>query len=146
MIGGIDWKSPEGTAFQEEMDRLGVRGQCVMTGRLSECDVADHLSVLDYAVLLYESGLSPRNATFLAAMDQNVKIITTSKPDYRPDFPNVLIAKDGPGLAEELCRIMVDNRNKKLPVPVKNYYRDGWKEYTARHLEFYEKVIKGKHA
>lgn len=146
MIGEIDMKSPEGAELDREIMRLGLEKQVIMTGSLNDCGIADHLAVLDFAVLLYSSGLSPRNATFLAALDQNIKVITTFTGKKPPSRQNAFFVEVGPRekMANELEKVIEKNLDKKARPNRSSFFGKGWKEYSDSHLLFYKKTIGGR--
>jgi glycosyltransferase involved in cell wall biosynthesis len=137
-----DWdRDHESINIKNEIEKMGLSEFCVITGFVSDIEAADYLSILDFAVLLYKSGISPRNATFQAAVCQNIKIITTENPVYKPDYEKVLILKDGPELAKDLCQVILKNKDKldkKAPV---DYFEKSWTNYTDKHLEIYSELL-----
>ncbi len=145
LIGNLEErnsKNPHVIALMKHIKELGLKKECIITGYLSDKAVSDYLSVLDFAVLLYKSGVSPRNATFLAALAQNIKIITTENENFRPPYKNVFIVKDDPAIVENICGIILKNKNKPAADSKRDFYKESWEKFTEKHLEVYRKVLK----
>ncbi len=61
------------------MDDLKIKDKVVMTGYVPNSEkVADYLYISDVCVLPYTDGVKSRYTSFLAACNQNIKVITTS--------------------------------------------------------------------
>lgn len=148
LIGDIferDMSNPRVIELQDEIKRLGLSENCSSTGYIADEKAADYLSILDYAVLLYKSGVSPRNATFLAAAAQGIKIITTSNPAYKPDYPLAFMIGMEEDILERIVSIILDDRKKAKPHATgKNlFYRKSWEAFVKKHLEVYFRVLGG---
>lgn len=61
------------------MDYFKIRDRVIITGYVPNSEkVADYLYISDVCVLPYKDGVKSRYTSFLAACNQNIKIITTS--------------------------------------------------------------------
>lgn len=58
---------------------LKIEERVIITGFLNEEMVADYLKSSDVCVLPFKNGVSKRNGSFLAAYNQNIPIVTTTK-------------------------------------------------------------------
>ncbi|MGA2142168.1 MAG: hypothetical protein ABSG94_07060 [Brevinematales bacterium] len=147
LIGDIferDSSNPHVMELMSGIRRLGLESSCSSTGLVTGEQAADYLSILDYAVLLYKSGISPRNATFLAAAAQGIKIITTANPAYRPDYKNTYLINSGGDIAADIVSIVLKNMSasSKEPGDGPDLYWSGWNAFVKKHLEVYSSLIK----
>jgi glycosyltransferase involved in cell wall biosynthesis len=58
--------------------KFNLTERIVETGYLSTVDVAKCLNIVDVYVCLFASGVSPKNASFTAAVSQGIFVVTTS--------------------------------------------------------------------
>jgi len=63
----------------ELYQRLNLEDKIIITGFLEEKEVANYLKCSDVCVIPFKSGVSKRNSSFLAAYNQNIPIVTTTK-------------------------------------------------------------------
>ncbi len=141
-IGDIGTDSGHINNLHDEIKSLSIENDCIFTGHLEDYRAADYLSVLDFAVLLFQSGLSARNATFLAAMSQGIKIITTVNPLYKLENENIFFVENNKDIEEKLYQII----NEKIGLQTKyigaEFYNNGWIRYLEKHLEVYNRINK----
>ncbi len=136
IIGATD-RDKDGFDLKKEIEKSGIQERCIITGYVDDVKAADYLSIVDFGVLLYESGVSPRNATFLAARSQNIKIITTYNPGYSPDSESIFVVNNDEMLVENICRIIIENKNKKLSAAGEDFYKSGWSNFLKKHIDVY---------
>lgn len=66
------------------IDELKIKDRVIVTGFYDDAkDIANMLSISDICVLPFVNGLKTSNGSFLAAYNQKIKIITTSKNDVK---------------------------------------------------------------
>lgn len=85
------------------IEELNIKDKVIITGFYDDPkDIADMLSATDVCVLPFVNGLKTSNGSFLAAYNQKIKIITTSKENVednngiyyvRPEEENELLEK-----------------------------------------------------
>ncbi len=146
LIGDIFERDPSNPLVRElkfEIIRLGIEKNCFITGYISDKKTADYLSILDYAVLLYKSGISPRNATFMAAAAQGIKIITTLNPSYKPDYENIFLIGSEESMAGKIISIVMEHSDggRTEIRPDNQYYRTRWGAFVKKHLEVYYSLL-----
>lgn len=79
-IGKLDEKNEYEKSLLELMDTLNIKDRIAITGLFdNEKDVADLLQISDLCVLPFTEGVQTRNGSFLAAYNQKLPVITTSK-------------------------------------------------------------------
>ena len=90
-----------------QISSQGLSENIISTGYLDKSVVADYLSIVDCMVFPFMDGLSPRNGTFLAALNQGVNIITT-KPqgENNYEYEKVHFIDRYEDIAELVCKIV----------------------------------------
>ena len=79
-IGELDEKNEYQRNLINLIDKLNIKEKIIITGFFDdEKDVADLLQISNVCVLPFEEGVKTRNGSFLAAYNQKIKVITTSK-------------------------------------------------------------------
>lgn len=79
-IGNLDEKNEYQKNLINLIDKLNINEKVIITGFFDdEKDVADLLEISNVCVLPFENGLQTRNGSFLAAYNQKIPVITTSK-------------------------------------------------------------------
>ena len=79
-INELDEKNDYHKSLLDLMNELNIQDRVIITGFIDKPeDVANILSISDVCVLPFVNGLETRNGSFLAAYNQNIRIITTSK-------------------------------------------------------------------
>jgi len=97
-----------GTVFDPHVRKLGIDRSVIRVGRCLHAELSAHFSLAWMCVLPYEEGFSPRRGSFMAALEHDVPVITTTP--RRADSGlrhghNVLLAP--PGRADALCDQMI---------------------------------------
>jgi hypothetical protein len=146
IIGKLVENDPTVAEVKNAIVRYGLEEDCIITDYLDSAAVADHLSILDFAIQIYQKGLSPRNASFLAALNQNIKIITTAGDFYSPEYPNVFVTKRDETLADQLCAIVLENMDKQSELPAQNIGETMWETMKEKHFGIYRKFSAEKEA
>jgi glycosyltransferase involved in cell wall biosynthesis len=130
------------------LDQEGVRDAVYLAGRCTEDTLSRYLAVTDLCALPYPDGLSPRRTSFMAALQAEQAIVTTT-----PLFPfaeirdneNVLLVPVGvPGaLAEGIVRVAVDaalcGRLRRGAAGLKAVFR--WDRIVAEALAVFEEAV-----
>jgi glycosyltransferase involved in cell wall biosynthesis len=145
LLGDIferDPSNPLVRALHNEITALGIEKNIFSTGYVSDVRAADYLSILDYAVLLYRSGISPRNATFLAAAAQNINIISTCNPSYMPSYRKLFLIEPEGDIASGIVDIVLKNGSGARESAIGSaLYEQCWKAFVKKHLEVYRRVL-----
>lgn len=144
IIGKLVENDPTAAQVKTAIERYNLQEDCIITGYLDSAAVADHLGILDFAIQIYRRGISPRNASFLAALNQNIKIITTAGDHYSPEYPNVLVIKQDENPVDQLCVIILENMKKKIEAPFRNIGEEFWDAFKEKHLEIYRRLLSEK--
>lgn len=120
----------------ELMEELNVKDKFFITGYLkTNTEVADYLSISDLCVLPFKDGVKDRYGSFLAACNQNIKIITTSvlgQADeegiyyIKPNDPQNLALK-----IEEVIDKKEVKSNKKI---------NDWNEIAKKYIQAYSEI------
>lgn len=80
LIGNLSKKNEYQKNLINLIDKLNIKEKVIITGFFDdEKDVADLLQISNLCVLPFEEGVQTRNGSFLAAYNQKIPVITTSK-------------------------------------------------------------------
>lgn len=142
VITKMNLDNPNHKALVDQVNRMNLSEKVIFTGYLPKEDVANYLSIADYVVLLYRTGISPRNATFLSATCQQVKIITTPNPNYTPPYKYTYIVKNDAHIVDQLCKVMQQNNNTSVEgINGKNLFDSSWRKFARKHLSIYRRLL-----
>lgn len=93
-IGELKEDNEYHQSLRKLMEELGIKDNVEITGFLEdEKDVADLLKISDVCVLPFTEGVKKRNGSFLAAYNQEIPIVTTSKDEKDKDDNGIYYAK-----------------------------------------------------
>lgn len=124
-----------------KIDKLGLNNKVIVTGFSdSTSKVANYLAVSDVCVLPFRDGVSERNGSFLAAVNQNIPIITTSKGD-EVSSEGIYYVKpmDEEGIIKLLNELLEYNKEGN-----KEYMRSGysWSNIAVKYLDVYNRLLR----
>jgi glycosyltransferase involved in cell wall biosynthesis len=134
-LGSVDFNEKYQKGFLKEAEKSGVKIN--FTGFLPEKKIAQYLGAGDAVIFTFESGVSLRNGSFLAAKSQGVYIVAfhKDKSGYYKD-ENVYYVSCGNILGLKTALLF-----KKHPKHIKPDVIS-WKKISERHSEFYGKLLK----
>ncbi len=125
-------------SLKKLIEKLKIKDKVVITGFFEdEKDVADLLKISDVCVLPFTEGVKKRNGSFLAAYNQEIPVVTTSKNNKDIDGNGIYYAK--PNNEEEL----LEKINKALD-DKKEIKRDEltWKKVAESYKKSFNEVMK----
>lgn len=141
VVGELDLENNEyHRCINALMERLGLSGKVIWTGFVEKPEmVADYLAATDICIFPFAKGVSERNTSFLAAINQGIPIITTSYnlEGYQRE-QNVFYVEPGkPELIAEAVDRFYEIGLQRKP------YRAGfsWHNMADRTLAVYMSVI-----
>lgn len=101
LIGELKEEVEYHQSLRKLIKELGIEEKVIITGFFEdEKDVADLLKISDVCVLPFIEGVKKRNGSFLAAYNQEIPVVTTSKSNKDIDGNGIYYAK--PNEEEEL--------------------------------------------
>ena len=115
------------------IEELKLKDRVIITGFYDEArDIANMLSVSDICVLPFKNGLKTSNGSFLAAYNQKIRVITTSKNEEK-DGNGIYYVK--PENEEELLQTIKDVLNNE-----DKFERDAltWNNVTDAFIKAFE--------
>lgn len=128
-INELDKDNEYQKSLLDLIEKLGIKEKIVITGFLDdEKDVADLLKISDVCVLPFINGLKKRNGSFLAAYNQEIRIITTSQKD---------IDKDGIYYVKPKCEEELLVKIKSILESKEEYKREPltWRAVAKSYIE-----------
>lgn len=119
---------------------LHLEDNIIFTGFIEEpSTVARYLSATDVCVLPFAEGVSERNGSFLAAANQDIPIITTTRDiQESPAFNNVYYVpiNNSDAIVEKIVQMDKSSSISKRNVVI------SWDEIAERTLALYEKILR----
>ena len=79
LIGSLDKDNEYQNSIIELAKKIGINNNIIVTGFIKEKLVADYLKCSDVCVLPFKTGVAKRNGSFLAAFNQNIPVVTTTR-------------------------------------------------------------------
>lgn len=130
-IGKLDQKNEYENTLIKQIQDLKLNDRIKITELIDdEKEVADMLQISDICVLPFTEGVQTRNGSFLAAYNQKIPIITTSKQEK--DNPEIGIYYIEPNNEEQLIeKIKYVLSNKK---EIEREILD-WKKVAEKYIE-----------
>lgn len=112
---------------------LNLQNRIIITGYIRDnSQVADYLALSDVCVLPYKDGVQKRYTSFLAACNQNIKIITTSLNGAKDENGVYYVQPNNPlQLSEKIDEVIV----RKDDIDNKNV--NDWKDIASEYLDIY---------
>jgi len=123
-----------------QIKEMGLAGNIIWTGFVENPqETADYLAVSDICVLPFLDGVSERNGSFLAALNQGIPIVTTSNDQegYNP-AQNTLYVK--PGDAGRVTEAVHQFRKVVGIHRIPNSEILSWEEIAGRTLAVYKEL------
>jgi len=116
----------------------GISERIIITGFLPSIEVAKKLCIADACIFPQLGGISPKNTSVLAALNQGVFTIATSKTasGYSPKTNLYHVA---PGDTEEMIRALKEYAGKRI-IPDFQLLPD-WKHIARDHNKFYKNIL-----
>lgn len=90
ILGELDKNNQYHKSILDMIDKLGLKEDIIVTGYLKDYEVADLLSLVDFVVLPFVDGVSPKNGSLLAAVQEGKKVITTKGQNLSDDIPGIV--------------------------------------------------------
>lgn len=116
----------------------------VTTGYLEKNQVSESISICDYFILPFTKGLSTKNGSFLAAMQENKFIVTTSKNGEKI-FNSDKILYMQENNVKEMQNIILNIQQNKINIDTKQKLNlFSWDEIASKHFKEYTKIINNK--
>ncbi|GAA0083798.1 glycosyltransferase [Clostridium sp. CTA-7] len=120
-----------------QIERLGLRQKVIVTGFNDNVDkIANYLVSSDVCVLPFRDGVSERNGSFLAALNQGIPIITTSKEDK--------ISSNGVYYVKPNDDLSIVKYLNKLSDNKEQYERSSlsWESIAREYINVYSRLLK----
>lgn len=143
IIGDLDKNNKYHLSILELINKLNLIDDVSVTGYLPEHEVANYLSITDFIVLPFEDGLSPKNGSFLASIQEGKAIITTKRKTGNLFISDNIYYLENNKDVRQLCLLI-----KKLQESA-NYIKNftsidnefSWDNIAEKHKKFYLNII-----
>ena len=118
------------------IEKLNIQDKIIITGYIKDnLMVADYLAMSDVCVLPYRDGVQKRYTSFLAACNQNIKVVTTSFNKTNDANGIYYVQPNNP----ELLKIKIEEViNKKNDIENKNV--NDWKDIANEYMIIYNQL------
>ena len=131
-IGELNKEDEYQKSLMDLAEKMDINDRIITTGFLEEEKVANYLKLSDVCVLPFKNGVSNRNGSFLAAYNQNIPIVTTTKKDsYEKDNVYYVNVNKKEEVVEKI-KIALNNKetiNRKIIT---------WDEIAKKYIELME--------
>ena len=118
------------------MDELKIKDNVIMTGYVPKSEkVADYLYISDICVLPFTEGVRSRYSSFLAACNQQIKIITTAMNDKLDEEGIYYIKPNDSKLLAEKIEDVIYNTDIKSNKKIKD-----WDEIAKQYIIAYNEI------
>ena len=108
----------------------------MITGYKAKEEVGKYISCGDFAISLFDKGVSVRNGSFLALYQEGLTVVTTRPNNDFPDWPNIVyINEKSPN---SLTNVLFKMRNHKKTSSLANCVN--WVDIAEQHINLYKKL------
>lgn len=117
------------------IDDLNIKDRIIITGFMKDPkDVAKHLATSNLCVLPFKYGVSQRNGSFLAAYNQNISVLTTTKDKDTQDKNGIYYCENAN--REALLQKIIYIKNNSNDIIDRQELN--WKLTVNKHIKLYE--------
>lgn len=146
IIGNLNPKDDYHKSLIDLIDKLNLRKYVHITGYLSKEEVGKYINITDVMAFPFVNGVSPRNGSFLAAIQENRPVITTlpKTNDFELHVDKIQFLNnydDSAALASKILTL-VNNGLSNNKEENKTDNNIDWKTISERHIEFYYELTK----
>ena len=136
----------ENDTYQKEVLQY-IKDNCLendvyITGFLPMNEVGNYLAASDYACTLFKNGVSIRNGSFLACVQEGIPVITTKSDTVLQGFNNIIYLNN---VRAELWKEMLKlQENWIIEKTIKSKNRRlEWDNIAKRHVKLYKTLCRG---
>ena len=127
----------------ELISKLGLKEDVVITGYLEDIQVSNNLKMTDFVVLPFTDGISPKNGSMLAAVQEGKKVITTKNKQFNEKIQNLYYIDRYDDINQLADKIKMLQEESSSENKFKNT-RFTWHNIADRHVKVYEKILGGR--
>ena len=139
-IGDLTEKDEYQNSLLELIKKLHLEDRVIMTGYIKDnTQVANYLSISDVCVLPFLDGVHERYGSFLAACEQNIKIITTTLEDIKDEEGIYYIKPNDSDLLSKKIEEVINLKNVKSNKKINN-----WDDIANKYSEVYKEILNEK--
>lgn len=77
--------------ISELIKKLGLKEDIAITGYLEDQQVSNNLKITDFVILPFTDGVSPKNGSMLAAVQEGKKVITTRNKEFNEKYRKFIL-------------------------------------------------------
>ena len=136
-IGELNKENSYHNKLLNLITELNLEENIIITGFIEDPKkVSDYLAISDICVLPFVEGAQTRNTSYLAAVNQDINVITTSL-DEKKDFDNIFFVKPNNSkiLADKIDEVLETKKCKN------ECSKDNWRKIVDEHCNIYKKII-----
>lgn len=139
LIGKINNENKYQAHIKRLVEEYGLNGYVEELGFVPATSVGNYFRCSDGAVILFEKGVSPRNGSFLAAVQEPIPVITTESRQIKQYIKNEtnihLIKNDVEVIKENIVKL----QNHEFDQITCHQLFD-WKDIANKHIDLYNKI------
>lgn len=141
ILGEFDKSNDYHSSILKLIDELEIKKYITITGYLDKNEVGNYIKATDYMILPFVNGLSTKNGSFLAALQEGKNIITTKRNGKIAfDSENIYYLNEG-CIEDDMESIMMDIQEKSSKKSgLLNSNMPDWDRIVKSHLEIYSDI------
>ncbi len=107
----------------------------VFTGYLNDTEVADYINASDFAIALFEKGLTTHHGSYLALQQEGLSVISSFPSSSDEEFSNTVFTNSTPSvISKAILKFQTDPPKKS------NNKVIDWHEVASQHLQLYNSI------
>lgn len=135
VISEITDHDPYHRMVKTMINELQLQDDVIITGYIANEQVGNYISICDFAISLFEKGLSARNGSFLALRQENIPVISTSPRSADLNLCNTLYVNNDKTQLVEKLMLLKCNLNNSISNNVVT-----WEEIAMKHIGGYNSL------
>lgn len=144
ILGELKEKDEYHRFILKTIKELNLTDNVIVKGYLENDEVANNLRICDFVALPFVDGVSPKNGSMLAAIQEGRKVITTRGNNINEKINNLYYIEkydDIEKLSEIINSFQNEEYNNKVEVVDDKF---SWENIALNHISLYKKIIKNK--
>jgi len=143
IIGELDRNNEYHKFILNLIDDLKIKKYIYITGYLDKNDVGTYIRCTDYMILPFINGLSTKNGSFLASLQEGKYVVTTKRKGLTA-FNNENIYYLDTNYTENDMDSVILNLQKMVQKEISKFEDDifNWNSVVDRHIEIYKQLCK----
>lgn len=144
LIGELSDNNNYHLRIKRIIEDLNLKENILITGYLKKEKVADYIQISDFIVLPFVDGVSPKNGSFLAGVQENKMVISTRPKEINSDLFNNIFYLDTYDdyitLSNLILRVQNQDINPKQSIVKIKEDIFNWNDIKNKHIDLYKSI------